>query len=74
MTGVRTAPITQSGYGLLGAGVIWDTGGPWQVSLQGSNLTDRHYLTTGYVIPALGVRTGFSGPPRQYTMSVRYSF
>ena len=74
VSGVRTAPITQSGYGLLGAGVIWDTGGPWQVSLQGSNLTDRHYLTTGYVIPALGVRTGFSGPPRQYTMSVRYSF
>ncbi|TXK65729.1 TonB-dependent receptor [Alkalisalibacterium limincola] len=66
--------ITQSGYGLLGAGVIWDTGRDWQFALQGSNLTDREYRTTGYNIPALGVLTGFYGAPRQVSLSARYSF
>ncbi|WP_233263044.1 TonB-dependent receptor [Cognatiluteimonas profundi] len=74
VTHVRTNPITQDGYGLLNAGVIWRSGGPWMVSLQGTNLTDKTYRTTGYVIPALGVRTGFYGPPRQVTLSVRYTF
>ena len=74
MTGVVTQPITQDGYGLLGAGVIWKPSETWTVSLQGSNLADKQYLTTGYVIPALGVRTGFYGQPRQYSLSVRYDF
>ena len=70
----RVAPIAQDGYGLLSAGVIWKSGGAWSVSLQGTNLADKQFLTTGYVIPALGVRTGFYGAPRQYALSVRYSF
>nr|MBP6627376.1 TonB-dependent receptor [Arenimonas sp.] len=57
-------PITQDGYGLLSAGVIWNTGGAWTLSLQGTNLLDEEYLTTGYNLnAALGVRTGFYGPP-----------
>ena len=68
------APIHQDGYGLVGAGVIWKTGGPWTFSLQGSNLADKHFLTTGYVIPATGVRTGFYGAPRQWSLSARYEF
>lgn len=74
---VRTGalPITQDGYGLLNAGVIWDTGGPWSFSLQGTNLTDKEYRTTGYNInAALGVLTGFYGPPRQFSLSARYEF
>jgi iron complex outermembrane receptor protein len=67
-------PIHQDGYGLLGAGLIWRTGGAWTVSLQGSNLNDEAYLTTGYVIPSTGVRTGFYGNPRQWTLSARYDF
>ena len=67
-------PITQDGYGLFNAGVIWEPNDAWTVSLQGSNLADEEYRTTGYVIPALGVRTGFYGAPRQYTLSVRYDF
>jgi iron complex outermembrane receptor protein len=68
-------PITQDGYGLLNAGVIWNTGGAWTLSLQGTNLLDEEYLTTGYNINAsLGVRTGFYGPPRQYSLSARYEF
>jgi iron complex outermembrane receptor protein len=75
VTGAVTQPITQDGYGLLNAGVIWKSGGPWSVSLQGSNLTDEEYRTTGYNLQsALGVLTGFYGAPRQYTVSVRYDF
>ena len=74
---IRTGavPITQEGYGLVNAGVIWKSGGPWSVSLQGSNLADKEYRTTGYNInAALGVLTGFYGAPRQYSMMVRYDF
>ncbi|MGH8029132.1 MAG: TonB-dependent receptor, partial [Arenimonas sp.] len=74
VTGVVVAPITQDGYGLLNAGVVWRTGGAWTVALQGTNLTDKDYLTTGYVIPSLGVRTGFHGAPRQVSLSVKYEF
>ncbi|RPE81436.1 TonB-dependent receptor [Vulcaniibacterium tengchongense] len=68
-------PITQDGYGLVNAGVTWRSGGPWSVSLQGTNLADEEYRTTGYnLVSSLGVLTGFYGPPRQYTLSVRYDF
>jgi iron complex outermembrane receptor protein len=69
------SPITQDGYGLLNAGVIWNINPAWTVSLQGTNLTDKEYLTTGYNLNrALGVYTGFYGAPRQYSLSVRYNF
>ncbi|GMV29939.1 MAG: hypothetical protein AMXMBFR59_20640 [Rhodanobacteraceae bacterium] len=66
--------IRQDGYGLLNAGVIWKVNPDWTLSLQGTNLTDKEYRTTGYNIPVLGVLTGFYGPPRQYTLSARYDF
>ncbi len=69
------APISQDGYGLLNAGVVWNINPTWTVSLQGTNLTDKEYLTTGYNLNrALGVYTGFYGAPRQYSLSVRYNF
>jgi len=74
---VRTGalPITQDAYGLLNAGVIWNTGGAWSFSLQGTNLGDKEYRTTGYNLnAALGVVTGFYGPPRQYSLTARYEF
>lgn len=68
-------PITQDSYGLLNAGVIWNINPSWTVSLQGSNLTDKEYMTTGYNLNrALGVYTGFYGAPRQYSFTVRYNF
>jgi iron complex outermembrane recepter protein len=68
-------PISQDGYGLLTAGVIWNINPAWTVSLQGTNLADKEYLTTGYNLNrALGVYTGFYGAPRQYSLSVRYNF
>jgi len=67
--------IYQSGYTLWNAGLIWRAqGNPWTVALQGSNLTDKEYRTTGYNIPALGVLTGFYGPPRQYQLIVAYEW
>ncbi|CAN5203707.1 TonB-dependent receptor [soil metagenome] len=74
VTHVVTKPIHQDGYGLLSAGVIYRTGGAWTFSLQGTNLNDKAYLTTGYVVPSVGVRTGFYGAPRQWSLSARYEF
>ncbi len=65
--------IYQEGYGLLNAGLIWRNK-PWTVSLQGTNLLDEEYRTTGYNIAAYGVLTGFYGAPRQYSLTVRYDF
>jgi iron complex outermembrane receptor protein len=66
--------IRQDGYGLVGAGVIWKIDDAWSLSLQGSNLADEEYRTTGYNIAAYGVLTGFYGPPRQYSLTARYDF
>ncbi|MBK6435598.1 MAG: TonB-dependent receptor [Rhodanobacteraceae bacterium] len=66
--------IAQSGYSLFNAGLIWRGDGPWSFSLQGSNLGDKEYRTTGYNIPVLGILTGFYGAPRQYTLAATYSF
>ena len=75
VTNAVTLPITQDGYGLVGAGVIWKVNDAWQFSLQGSNLADEEYRTTGYNLDAaLGVMTGFYGPPRQYSLTARYDF
>jgi iron complex outermembrane receptor protein len=75
VTGATATPITQDGYGLVNAGVIWKFDDRWTFSLQGSNLTDKEYLTTGYnLVSSLGVFTGFYGPPRQVSLSARYDF
>ncbi|WP_303639176.1 TonB-dependent receptor [Stenotrophomonas tuberculopleuritidis] len=66
--------IRQAGYGLVNAGVIWRLDEAWTFSLQGTNLADKEYRTTGYNIPAVGTLIGFYGPPRQYSLSVRYDF
>jgi len=66
--------IRQGGYGLVNAGVIWRLDDSWTFSLQGTNLADTEYRTTGYNIPAVGTLLGFYGPPRQYSLSVRYDF
>jgi len=66
--------IAQPGYSLWGAGLVWRGDGPWAFSLQGSNLGDKEYRTTGYNIPVLGVLTGFYGSPRQITLAATYSF
>ncbi|UXI69453.1 TonB-dependent receptor [Tahibacter amnicola] len=72
-TDLSTA-IAQDEYGLLDAAIVWDTGTAWNLALRGTNLTDRSYRTTGYNIPALGILTGFYGPPRQVSVTATYAF
>ena len=75
VTGATATPIRQDGYGLVNAGVMWRLNDQWSFSLQGSNLTDKEYLTTGYnLVSSLGVLTGFYGAPRQYTLTAKFSF
>jgi iron complex outermembrane receptor protein len=66
--------ILQPSYGLWNAGVIWQINDPWTLSLQGSNLANKSYRTTGYNIAALGIVTGYYGAPRVVTLSARYKF
>jgi len=65
--------IRQGGYGTLNAGISWKREA-WTLSLQGTNLTDKEYRTTGYNVGAYGVLTGFYGAPRQYSVTARYDF
>ncbi len=66
--------IMQNEYALLDASVVWDIDGPWSFALNGTNLTNRAYRTTGYNIPVLGILTGFYGAPRQVSATATYSF
>ncbi len=69
------SPLIQQGaYGLWNAGVIWRINQPWTLSLQGTNLANKAYRTTGYSVPVLGIVTGFYGDPRMVTLSARYTF
>ncbi len=66
--------IAQPGYALVNAGLIWQVNKQLSYSLQGTNLGDKAYRTDGYNIPALGVLSGFYGPPRSFSFSVGYKF
>ena len=66
--------IAQPAYGLWNAGVVWQIDRPWSLSLQGTNLANKSYRTTGYNIAALGIVTGYYGNPRMVTLSARYTF
>ncbi|OOG56645.1 TonB-dependent receptor [Rhodanobacter sp. C03] len=66
--------IAQPAYGLWNAGLIWQINTPWTLSLQGTNLANKAYRTTGYNIAALGIVTGYYGAPRMVTLSARYTF
>jgi iron complex outermembrane receptor protein len=66
--------IKQPGYGLVSASLIWQTAGPWRFSLDGANLADKEYRTTGYNIGALGVLSGFYGAPRTVSLTANYEF
>jgi len=46
----------------------------WTFALNGKNLLDEKYRTTGYNIGVLGVLSGFYGAPREYSLTARYDF
>ena len=66
--------IAQDGYGLWSGSVIWQVNDQWRVALEGNNLADEEYRTTGYNIAALGILTGFYGAPRTVALTASYQF
>jgi iron complex outermembrane receptor protein len=73
--GVPLLPITQDAYQLYDAWISWlSPAANWRFGLVGKNLADEEYLTNGYNIPALGIRTGSSGAPRSVTATVEWRF
>ena len=66
--------IAQDDYGLWNASVIWQVNDAWKVALEGNNLADEEYRTTGYNIAALGILTGFYGAPRTVSLTASYEF
>lgn len=66
--------VAQPSYGLWNAGLIWQVNDPWTLSLQGTNLANKSYRTTGYNIAALGIVTGYYGAPRMVMLTARYKF
>jgi iron complex outermembrane receptor protein len=68
-------PIVQPAFDLINAWVSWlSADGTWRFTVNGKNLTDEEYLTSGYNIPALGVLTGSFGDPKSVTASIGYRF
>lgn len=73
LTNEGVNPITQDAYETFNASVDWLSGdGRWGVRLNGYNLSDEEYLTNGYNIPVLGIRTGTFGPPATVTAGIEY--
>jgi len=70
---VALQPITQDAYGTLDASLNWFAAdGKWGIRVNGYNLTDEEYLTSGYNIPVLGVVTGAYGPPATVIAGLEY--
>ncbi len=69
--------LKQDGYGLVDASLTWRPySGDWTVALEGKNLTDKEYRTSGYDTRSGYSHTiqGFYGAPRTYAMKVGYEF
>ncbi|MFC4312515.1 TonB-dependent receptor [Steroidobacter flavus] len=78
-----TASVTdQPAYDVIDATVAWTSdGGRWRFALDGRNLADEEYRTSGYDFGPVGSglfggisQIGFYGPPRTWTVSAIYSF
>jgi iron complex outermembrane receptor protein len=67
----------QGNLGLVNAGISYSTpDGRWQFALNGQNLTNELYATsgTGTTVRSDGYAFVFYGPPRTITASIRYRF
>lgn len=71
--GEGTEPLTQGSFGLFNASVGYVTN-TYSIVVHGKNLSDEAYLTNGYNIPVLGIKTGSNGPPRTILATFTYNF
>jgi len=75
---VANPSIDQKSYSLVDLAATWvSAGGALSVTAAGRNLTDERYRIGGYVFPGAtfgNVQNAFYGPPRQYSLTVAYSF
>ncbi len=45
----------------------------WEIGIQGSNLTDKRVLNSGYnALQFFGYAEGYYNPPRRYWLTYRY--
>ncbi|MGI9274005.1 MAG: TonB-dependent receptor [Endozoicomonas sp.] len=69
--------LTQGAYSVIDASLTWrPVNESWTVILEGKNLTDKHYRTTGYDLRNSGFDyvQGFYGAPRTVALKVSYDF
>ena len=75
VSGSDSSGVYIPSYGLLRGRVIYHPPhGRWDVQAYGTNLLDKYYRLTGYVIPALGLDTGTVGLPRMWGVTVNCKF
>lgn len=68
--------LLQDAYGVWNAKVQLTGEGGWSLALEGKNLADEEYRTTGYDLRDAGfpVVTGYYGDPRTVTLRLGYRF
>ena len=68
--------LSQGAYSVIGAYGVWDSPGyTWQVRAGVRNLTDETYMIEGQEFASVGnIQTAYYGLPRNWYVSVRYSF
>lgn len=69
--------IAQDAYGTVDATIAYTTAaGSWRLALEGRNLTDEQYRTTGYDLRSSGapIVQGFYGDPRTLALKIGYEF
>lgn len=75
---VPVPAIDQKAYDLFDAAVKWTSDdGRWSLAVQGKNLSDTRYRTSGYNFPTLGLEnnvTVFHGAPRTATFTVGFKY
>lgn len=73
--GEGTEPLVQDAFSLWNASVGWvSSSGEYSIMVHGKNLTDEEYITNGYNIPVLGIKTGSAGTPRLVMAQFSWNF
>lgn len=73
----QSALLKQPAFGLLNATLLLNLDNSnWRLALEGKNLTDKEYRTTGYDLTDSGfpIVTGYYGDPRTLTLRATYQF